>query len=119
MISLFLRINRALALENEPNLSIEEIKFREFMHAHLLHHEEKEEHLPIPIYSYLKPTMGVSFILHVMFSMGRFETEIGLIMHRSIRRCLKYCGLIGERNDEESLTEYANTLTQKFIIDQL
>ena len=119
MISLFLRIDRALASENEPNLSDEEIEFREFMHANLLHHDEKEEHLPIPIYSYLKPTMGVSFILHVMLSMGRFETEIDLIMHRSIRECLRYCGLIGERNDEESLTEYANTLTREFIIEQV
>ena len=54
-----------------------------------------------------------------MLSMGRFETEIDLIMHRSIRECLRYCGLIGERNDEESITEYANTLTREFIIEQV
>jgi len=70
MISLFLRINRVLTSENEANLSEEEIEFREFMHQNLLHQDEKEEHLPIPIYSYLKPTMGVSFILHIMLSMG-------------------------------------------------
>ena len=63
--------------------------------------------------------MGVSFILHVMLSMGEFQTEVDLIMHQTIRGCLKYCGLIGERDDEESLIEYAYILTRNFITEQV
>ena len=44
--------------------------------------------------------------------MGRFKTEIDLSMHLNIREYLSYCRLIRERDDEESLIEYANALTR-------
>ena len=56
-------------------------------------------------------------MLHVMVSMGQFETEIDLILHQRIRECLQYCGLIGIRDDEDSLIEYAYSLTRNYIIE--
>ena len=63
--------------------------------------------------------MGVSFMLHVMLSMGRFETEINLIMHQTIREYIQYCSLIGIRDDEDSLIEYAYSLTRNYIIEEV
>ena len=75
----------------------------------MLYANEKE-YLHIPIFSYIIPTMGISYILHVMLSMGRFETEIDLTLHKSIYEYLRYCYLIGIENNEESLNGYVNIL---------
>ena len=53
-----------------------------------------QNNLPVPVYTYTKPTMGVQFILHIMLSMGRFSTEIDLIMHNTIRDSLIYVKLV-------------------------
>ena len=44
--------------------------------------DDGNKNLPIPVYSYVKPTMGPRFLLHIMLSMGEFETEIDLILHK-------------------------------------
>ena len=55
-----------------------DIDFFEFAESHLLFNDCSEEHLPIPVYSYQRPDMGVQFLLHILLSMGRFSTEIDL-----------------------------------------
>ena len=54
------------------------------------------------MFSYVKPTIGPRFILHIMLSLGEFETELDLILYPTLRDYLRYAGLIGELNDEES-----------------
>ena len=81
--------------------------------------DDEKDHLPIPVFSYIIPTMSTSFLLHIMLSMGKFETEIDLITHQDLRGSLKYCHLIGNNTDEESLLQYANDLTRKWIIEQV
>ena len=44
-----------------------------------IHNEVDLRHLPIPVYSYVKPTLGPRFILYIMLSMGEFDTEYDLI----------------------------------------
>ena len=56
-----------------------------------------------PVYSYTKPTRGVQLILHVMLSMGRFATEIYLIMHNAIRDSLRYVKLISPSDNPQDL----------------
>ena len=92
--------------------------FREHMKNNLLCVDEKE-HIPAPVFSYIIPTMGMLFILHVILSIGRFETEIDLNLHESIREFLRYCHLIGTENNEESLNEYVNILMRQFIIEKI
>ena len=70
-------------------------------------------------FSYIAPTMNTSFLLHIMLSLGRFETEIDIFLHRTLRECFRYCGLIGEEDDAASLERYAGELTQLFIVDQM
>ena len=63
--------------------------------------------------------MNTSFLLHILLSMGSFETEIDIFLHPTMKDCFRYCGLIGESDDEASLQQYVNDLTKKFIIDQM
>ena len=63
--------------------------------------------------------MGTQFILHLLLSMGHFETEIDLILHENLRESFRYAKPIGPLNDPESLHEYSNTLLNFFIETQL
>ena len=81
--------------------------------------DSKMKHLPIPVYSYIKPTMGTQFILHLLLSMGHFATEIDLTLHENLREAFRYAKLIGTQNDIESLQEYSNNLLRRFIEEQL
>ena len=40
-------------------------------------------------------------------------------MHENLREYLRYCKLIGEKNDERALKVYANSLTKKYIEEQV
>ena len=71
IMDLFLEINRVIYTENY-NLSDEEIIFKDLAHLHLIHHNKKDDHVPVLILPYMKPTMDVSFMLHGMLSMGQF-----------------------------------------------
>ena len=114
MIELFRSIHQELANEN-----VEDEEFRDHICSNLLDDDFRFDHLPCPVYSYVKPTMGFSFLHHVLLSMGKFETEIDLKMHHSIRDSFRYAQLIGPYNDEESLQGYSNALLEKWIISQL
>ena len=82
-------------------------------------HYHKQSHLPVPVYSYLKPTNATRFLLHLELSLGHFSTEYDLILHRTIRESLRYCKLIGANNDEDSLKLYSRELLRKYIEKQL
>ena len=45
----------------------------DFIQDNLLYDDE-HRHLPIPVFSYVKPMLGQRFILHILLSMGQFET---------------------------------------------
>ena len=59
--------------------------------------------------------MGHQFILHILFSMGQFETELDLTLHTTLKYALRYAKLIGDEEDNESLEMYAKKLTRKFV----
>ena len=73
-------------------------ELEEHVHCHLLHTDD-QEHLPIPFFSFISPTISTSFLLHVMLYMGRFVTEIDSLTHSSIKECLRQCQLIGPNDD--------------------
>ena len=99
-------------------MSEHDCSFYAFMNKHLIH-VDNEPHLPIPVYSYIKPHMGTRFLLHIMLSMGKFDTEYDLNLHRSLRKSLRYAGLIGPCDDPESLERYAINLLYRYITEQL
>lgn len=91
---------------------------REFICKHLID-EQYKGHLPVPVYSYTRPTNGHKFILHVLLSMGHFTTEPDLTMHASLRECFRAAKLIGPSNEEEDLRAYSAQLLRRFIEEQL
>jgi len=93
--------------------------FFTFAKEHLVFEESINTHLPIPVYSFIKPTMATQFIHHILLSMGQFETEIDLIMQPSIKDALRYAKLIGASDNEEELESYSNKLLYTFITKQL
>ena len=56
---------------------------------------------------------------NLVVPLTRFETEIDLIQHSSLRDAFRYSKLIGTNDDEESLREYSNKLFVRFIEEQL
>ena len=82
-------------------------------------YDDHLKHLPVPVYSYVKPTMGAKFLLHIMLSLGEFETEVDLLLHTSIRESLRYAKLIGPLDDLDSLKGYSNLLLKTYISEQL
>ena len=117
MITLFRRIN--FVIESMDERSNENETFYEHVINNLLYDDKDKDHLPIPVFSYITPTMTTSFLLHIMLSMGQFETEIDICMHPTLRQCFQYCKLIGKEDDESSLIDYTNILTRKYIEEQL
>ena len=85
----------------------------------LIYDDDHEDHLPIPVFSYIRPTMGTQFILHLLLSLGSFSTELDLVHHFSIRESLRHAKLIGPHDDPESLQKYSNKLLKTFITEQL
>ena len=96
MIQLMLTINKVYYGDDDNDTFDHE--FAAHVHCHLLHTDD-QEHLPIPFFSFISPTISTSFLLHVMLYMGRFVTEIDSLTHSSIKECLRQCQLIGPNDD--------------------
>ena len=121
MVALFKKIDHCIKVEesDENELDEEEGQFYDFAMEHLIHQDEDDNHLPVPVYSYLKPALGVQFIHHILISLGRFSTEIDLTMKPSIRESLRYAKLIGESNVPHELQKYSDKLLYTWIEEQL
>ena len=112
MIALFHRLYRAV-------LTGEDEEFCTFAYKHLIFEEHTDKHLPIPIYSHIKPTMAPEFILHILLSMGRFHAEQEILLKPSLQDSFKNTKLIGTESDNESLSSYSNELMKSFFNKQL
>ena len=63
--------------------------------------------------------MGHQFILHIMLSLEKFETELDLTLHRTLRYALCSVKLIGDKIYPTSLQEYWDQLLKNFIEEHL
>lgn len=117
MFSVFRRIFSVYG-RNIAELSESDRNFFEFAQKNLVF-DDGDRHLPIPVYSFMKPTMGPQFLHHVLLSMGRFQTELDLILQPSIRKSFEVARLIGDLDDPDSLEEYSDALLNQFIRKQL
>jgi hypothetical protein len=112
-----------LVIEKKENNELfvgEEEKFYDFASSQLIKDDTNEsDHLPVPVFSYIRPNIGIQFIHHLLLSMGRFETEIDLILHPTVRETLRYAKLIGPSNELDDLQHYSNQLLYQWIDQQL
>ena len=53
---------------------VDKYDFSQYMYKNILHNDDDKDHLPIPVLSYINPTMNTSFMLHIIFSIGIFDT---------------------------------------------
>ena len=111
-------IKEIYRLSTAMDLNNDEKQILEFITKNIIYDDELK-HLIIPVFSYIKPTMGTRFILHILLSLGHFETELDLMLKPTIRESLRYAKLIGTSNEKEDLIEYSKKLQKMFIEEQL
>ena len=116
MIGIFNNIYHHYIDGSSANLTVEMVAHIE---NNLVYNDDHEDHLPIPVFSYIRPTMGTQFILHLLLSLGHFSTEIDLLLHPNVKESLRYAKLIGENDDEEALQQYSSDVLKTFITEQL
>ena len=69
--------------EPSSSLSIDDNELLEFTKQNLIY-EDNNSHLPIPVYSYMRPTMVHQFILNILLSLGKFSTKFDLLQYKPL-----------------------------------
>lgn len=119
IVSLFRKIISAHeSRHNSNSRSRSDREFLKHIDKNVLYLNE-DELLPVPVFSLINPTQGYRFLLHVLLSLGRFNTERELLLHADIRECFRHAQLIGESNDPDDLQRYSNELLKRFILEQM
>ena len=101
------------------HLELDDSQLFEFIQTHLVDNRCEGKLLPCPVFSYVKPSMGVQFILHILLSMGRFGCEVDLFLKPSLKESLRHAKLIGPSDEPDQLKQYSNALLKWFIEEQL
>ena len=73
MVSLFRHLHHVA--QNCANLNNTDQILPDFVNKHIFYNDDNDEHLPIPVYSGIKPSMAPKFILNTLLSLGIFSTE--------------------------------------------
>ena len=112
-------MNTFIQSPDNSHVSIQDHAFIKFTNDNLIDNDNETQLLPVPVLLYVKPTLSVQFLHHILLSMGSFHTEIDLIMHDSICESFCYAKLIGPSNDPSDLQAYSDRLLYRYIEDQL
>ena len=99
MVSLFRHLYHVT--QNCANLNNTDQIFLHLAKKHIFYYDDEYEHLPIPVYSGIKHSMGPAFILNALLSLGRFSTEREILLNDTLRGCFHNSKLIGEEDDPE------------------
>ena len=116
--ALFRRIIYVTSAEHHV-LDDDDTAFLHFVETNLLDNDVNLSHLPVPVFSYIKPTLGVQFLLHLLLSLGRFSNEIDLCLQPSFWEAFRVAKLIGPSDEINELQKYSDALLRRFIEDQL
>ena len=84
-----------------------------------IYKSDEDNLLPIPVLSTTSPENPINFLLHIILSLGNYDTELDALTHPSFRDSLRSVKLIGENNDEESLRQYIREITKLYIESQI
>ena len=80
MIELIRKIkNLNKGQKKSNNIGEEDSRLYQFSQNELLY-TSVDVHLPVPIYTYIKPKLGHQFALHILLPMGKFKIEIDLTL---------------------------------------
>ena len=76
--------------------------------------------LPLPIYNMVKPTNSHKFLIHLLLSIGNFETEISLFKSCNIKQYFIDSGILRDPTPSDPTNvEDINRILVKYIIEQL
>ena len=75
--------------------------------------------LPLPLFSSVKPSNATKFFVHVLLSMGVFDTEYELWQVTSVRSAFERAGLLRGDATEEELEEDLKSLCIRYVSEQL
>ena len=96
MVSLFRHLYHVT--QNCANINNTDQILLDFSNKHLFYDDENYEHLPIPVYSSIKPSTGPDFILNKILSSGIFSTKRELLLSDTLRGCFcKFQFLSGKK----------------------
>ena len=117
MVSLFCHLHHVTP--NFLNLNNSDQMFLYFTNKDTFYDNDDDEHLPIPLYSGIKTSMGTEFILNKLLSLSRFSTERKLLLNDTLIGYFRNAKLIREEDDPESLHNYSNQVMNIFVNNQL
>ena len=80
---------------------------------------DSEKHLPIPVTTNSTPFNPHHFLTHVVLSLGKYDTEVDALSHRSYRESFRASGLIGNSDELEDLRRYSRRLTRRYVLEQV
>ena len=75
--------------------------------------------LPVVVFSSIKPKNATRFLVHVLLSMGQFETEFELLAQPSMKAAFVKANLFHDHATVQGREESCNTLLKRFITEQL
>ena len=58
-------------------------------------------------------------MIRIILSIGEYNNEIDALTQQTTHKYIQHVGLIRENEDEESLKQYSQKLTRKYIEEQL
>ena len=76
-------------------------------------------HLLIPLTLNSDPYNPHQFLTHLVLSLGKYDTEVDALTHRSFRTALRGANLIGADDDIDSLKAYSRKLTRLYVEEQV
>ena len=79
MVSLFSQLHRVT--QNCANINNTDQISPDFVNMHLFYNNDDYEHLPIPLYSGIKPSIAPAFILNTLLSLGKVSPERKLLLN--------------------------------------
>jgi len=75
--------------------------------------------LPLPLFNSVKPSNATKFFVHVLLSMGVFNTEYELWEVTSVRGAFEKAGLLRSDATEEEMQEDLESLCRRYVSEQL
>ena len=82
--------------------------------------DDHKEVIMVPVVSPMLPWNPHKYLLHVMLSLGHYDTEVGIMTHGSIRECFRAANLV--REFSTTATEYEQDflmVMHRYINEQL
>lgn len=81
--------------------------------------DDKNLLLPIPVLSQINPINVHQFFIHLVLSLGKYETELDALQNGSLRDCLRKVRLIGDSTEQADLEDYVADVVLKYIFRQV